>query len=126
MKKYAILLFAVVSMFAANANVQGNKEKKGEKLTVEERVNKMSTDLNLTDAEKTAVKILFEKHDAEKKELSKSMDKKSDEFKAKMKELQKKQNDELKTAIGEEKHKKYKDMLLEERNKEKNKQTGQY
>ena len=90
MKKYAIFMFAALVMFASTMKAQENKEKKAKGPSIEVRVEKMATDLGLTDVEKASVKTLLEKQDAEKKEFSKGMDKESADFKPKMKELQKK------------------------------------
>lgn len=115
MKKYAIFMLAALVMFASALNAQENKEKKAKGPGVEVRVEKMATDLGLSDAEKASVKTLLEKQDAEKKEFSKNTDKESPDFKPKMKELQKKQNDELKAAIGEEKFQKLQSLKAEEK-----------
>jgi Skp family chaperone for outer membrane proteins len=119
MKKYAIFMFAALVMFASTMKAQENKEKKAKGPSIEVRVEKMATDLGLTDAEKATVKTLLEKQDAEKKEFSKSMDKENAEYKPKMKELQKKHAAELKAAIGDEKFKKMQDLKAAEKAAEK-------
>ena len=119
MKKYAIFMFAALVMFASTMKAQENKEKKAKGPSIEVRVEKMATDLGLTDVEKASLKTLLEKQDAEKKEFSKGMDKESADFKPKMKELQKKQSAELKTAIGDEKFQKSQAIRAEEKKAEK-------
>lgn len=114
MKKYAIFMFATLVMFASSISAQ---EKKAKGPSIEIRVEKMATDLGLTDVEKAAVKILFEKQDAEKKQFMKNNDKESAEFKPKMKELQKKHNEELKAIIGEERFQKFQAIRAEEKKK---------
>ena len=119
MKKYAIFMFAALLMFASTINAQENKEKKAKGPSIEVRVEKMATDLALTDAEKATVKTLLEKQDAEKKQFMKDTDKESADFKPKMKELQKKQSAELKAAIGDEKFQKLQALRAEEKKAEK-------
>jgi len=103
MKKYAILLFSALLLFASTINAQ---EKKAKGPSLEVRVEKMATDLGFTVAEKASVLTLLQKQNAEKKQFTKDNDKESAEFKPKMKELQKKHNDELKAALGDEKFQK--------------------
>ena len=116
MKKYAILLFSALLMFALTINAQ---EKKSKGPSIEVRVEKMATDLGLTDVEKASVLTLLQKQDAEKKQFTKDNDKESAEFKPKMKELQKKQNDELKATLGDEKFQKLQALKAAERKAEK-------
>ena len=110
MKKYVIFMFAALFMFATTMDAKGKKNKKGKVPSIEVRVEKMSTDLGLNDAEKASVTTLLQKQDAEKKQFNKDNDKESPEYKPKMKELEKKQNEELKAVIGEEKFQKLKAM----------------
>jgi Skp family chaperone for outer membrane proteins len=119
MKKYAIFMFAALLMFASTMKAQENKEKKAKGPSIEVRIEKMATDLALTDAEKATVKTLLEKQDAEKKQFMKDNDKESADFKPKMKELQKKQSAELKVAIGDEKFQKLQALRAEEKKAEK-------
>ena len=119
MKKYAIFMFAALLMFASSINAQENKEKKAKGPSIEVKLEKMASDLGLTDAEKATVKTLLEKQDAEKKQFMKDNDKESTDFKSKMKELQKKQNDELKATLGEEKSQKLQALRAEEKKAEK-------
>ena len=119
MKKYAIFMFAALLMFASTINAQENKEKKAKGPSIEVKLEKMASDLGLTDAEKATVKTLLEKQDAEKKQFMKDNDKESTDFKSKMKELQKKQNDELKATLGEEKFQKLQALRAEEKKAEK-------
>lgn len=116
MKKYAIFMFAALLMIASTINAQ---EKKAKGPSVEVRVEKMATDLGLTEAEKATVKTLLEKQDVEKKQFNKDNGRESAEFKPKMKELQKKQSAELKAAIGDEKFQKYQALKAEEKKTEK-------
>jgi len=119
MKKYAIFMFAALLMFASTLKAQENKEKKAKGPSIEARVEKMSTDLALTDAEKATVKTLLEKQDAERKQFMKDNDKESADFKPKMKELLKKHGAELKAIIGDEKFQKLQALRAEERKAEK-------
>ena len=120
MKKYAMLLFAALFLFALTTNAQEQmKQKKPKGPSIENRVAKMATDLGLTDAEQVKVKALLEKHDAEKKKFNAENDKESADFKQKMKELQKAQGVELKAVIGDEKYKKLMEIKAIEKKKDK-------
>ena len=119
MKKYAIFMFAALLMFASTMNAQEKKDKKGKGPSIEVRVEKMTTDLGLSAAEKVSVKALLEKQQAEKKQFITDNKKESAEFKPKMKELQKKQDAEFKTTIGDAKFKKFQALKAEERKAEK-------
>jgi len=119
MKKYSILLFSALLMFASTINAQEKKEKKAKGPNIEVRVEKMATDLGLTVAEKANVITLLEKQDAEKKQFNKDNDKAGADFKTKMKALQKKQNDELKATLGDEKFKKMQAIKAAEKKQKK-------
>lgn len=112
MKKYAIFMFSALLMFASTLNAQEKKDKKGKGPSIEMRVEKMTTDLGLNNAEKSNVKTLLEKQEVEKKQFSNN-NKESTEYKPKMKELQKKQNDELKAIIGDTKFQKLQTLNAE-------------
>jgi len=112
-------MFSALLMFATTMNAQENKEKKAKGPSIEVRVEKMATDLGLSNVEKATVKTLLEKQDAEKKQFMKDTDKESADFKPKMKELQKKQSAELKAAIGDEKFQKLQTLKAEEKKAEK-------
>lgn len=124
MKKYVVFMCAVLTLFSVSTNAKENNGKGDKKPSIEQRVEKMATDLNLTETEKTAVKSLFEKQDAEKKQFMKDNNKENADFKPKMKELQKKQDAELKAVIGDEKFKKYLELKAEEKKKEKENKTA--
>lgn len=115
MKKYAIIMFSALLMFSSTLNALEKKDKKGKGSSIEMRVEKMATDLGLNNAEKSSVKTLLEKQEAEKKQFSKDNNKESAEYKPKMKELQKKQNDELKALIGDAKFQKLQALKAEEK-----------
>jgi Skp family chaperone for outer membrane proteins len=119
MKKYAILLFSAIFMFALATNAQDQTPtKKVKGPSIEVRVEKMATDLGLTDAVKTSVKALLEKQAAEKKKFNAENDKESAEYKAKLKELQKAQNAEMKALIGEDNYKKLQEIKAAEKKAE--------
>jgi hypothetical protein len=115
MKKYAIIMFSALLMFSSTLNALEKKDKKGKGSSIEMRVEKMATDLGLNNAEKSSVKTLLEKQEAEKKQFRTDNNKESAEYKPKMKELQKKQNDELKAAIGDTKFQKLQALKAEEK-----------
>lgn len=119
MKKYAILLFCALFMVALSASAQDQTPpKKAKGPSIEVRVEKMATDLGLTDAEKVSVKALLEKQAAEKKKFNAENDKEGTEYKAKLKELQKAQNAEMKALLGDEKYKKLQEIKAAEKKAE--------
>jgi hypothetical protein len=104
MKKSVIYVFAALLMFSTAINAKGKKEKGP---SIEVRIEKMATDLNLSETEKANVKALLEKQAAAKKEAAAGGDKKDKEFKKQMKALTNTQEAELKTLLGDEKYAKY-------------------
>ncbi|MFZ4582119.1 MAG: hypothetical protein ACOYM7_05660 [Paludibacter sp.] len=116
MKKNVIALFAALFMLVLVANAQqpaGPQKPKGP--SIENRVEKMATDLALTDVEKTALKDLMVKQDVEMKKFRSEVDKESPDFKTKMKEIRTSQDAELKTLLGDEKYKKLQEIRAEMR-----------
>ncbi len=119
MKKYAIVLFSALFVFALATNAQDKPaEKRGKGPTIEERVAKMATDLGLTDEVKASVKTLMEKQDVERKKFMTDNDKESPDFRTKMKEFSKAQGAELKAVIGDEKFKKLQELRAAQRQSE--------
>ncbi len=116
MKKYVISLFSVLFMFVMVCKAQqptGPQKPKGP--SIENRVDKMATDLGLSEVEKSALKDLLTKQDADIKKFRAENDKDSPEFKNKYKEFRKSQEAELKTTLGEEKFNKWQTIRAEMR-----------
>lgn len=113
MKKYLLLVFSAIFMISVAATAQGNKKGKGP--SIENRVDKMATDLELNAAEKASVLSILTKQEAELKTFRAEVDKESPDFKTKMKNMRTAQDAELKAAIGVEKFKKLQAMRAEER-----------
>jgi len=114
MKKNVIALFAALFMLVLVANAQqpaGQQKQKGP--SIENRVEKMATDLGLTDVEKTALKDLMVKQEADMKKFRTEVDKESPDFKTKMKEIRTSQEAELKAVLGEAKFKKLMEIRAE-------------
>ncbi len=114
MKKNVIALFAALFMLVLIANAQqpaGQQKQKGP--SIENRVEKMATDLGLTDVEKTALKDLMVKQEADMKKFRTEVDKESPDFKTKMKEIRTSQEAELKAVLGEAKFKKLMEIRAE-------------
>jgi len=102
MKKYAILLFSALFMFSLTTNAQDqNTRKKNKKLGTEARVEKMSTDLGLSDTDKAKVKTLLEKQAVELKSFYAENNKEDTDYKTKLKTLKKAQSTEMKALVGE-------------------------
>lgn len=116
MKKYAILLFSALFLLALTTSAQDSTPPmKPKGPSIEVRVEKMATDLGLTDVVKASVKTLLEKQAAEKKKFNTENDKESAGYKTKLKELQKSQNDELKALIGDDNYKKLQEIKAAEK-----------
>jgi Spy/CpxP family protein refolding chaperone len=114
MKKNVIALFAALFMLVLVVNAQqpaGPQKQKGP--SIENRVEKMATDLGLTDVEKTALKDLMVKQEADMKKFRTEVDKESPDFKTKMKEMRTNQETELKAVLGEAKFKKLMEIRAE-------------
>lgn len=119
MKKYGILVLALVFVFnlALTAQDQGvRKGRKGHKkevrgadkheITAEMRANKMAKHLSLTDAEKAKVKALFEAQDASRVKKETELKKTREEMKIQFEANRKAQAVELEKIIGTEKFQK--------------------
>ena len=116
MKKYVIVLFSALFMLVLSGNAQQpNNSQRPKSPSIENRVDKMATDLGLTELEKTALKELFVKQDADMKKFRETVNRESPDFKDKMKEMRKTQDDELKSVIGEEKFNKWQAIRAEMR-----------
>ena len=130
MKKYAMLALATVLMFSLSIMAQeqqpapkgergAGKEFRqgGQRMSIEERVAKMATDLSLTDTEKASVKTLMEKQEVANQKFRSENDRESPDFRTKFKEFRTAQDAELKAVIGEEKFQKLQTMRAEQRQK---------
>lgn len=81
-----------VSSFAQNPSAP----KKGKAPSIEQRVDKMATDLSLSATEKASVLALFQQQDTATKQLKAEVDKDSPESKTKFQDMKKAQTEELK------------------------------
>ncbi len=97
--------------------VSAQEKAKNTTNVIEKRVERMATELSLTDVEKAKVKVLLEKQSNDYNKLKSQLSPESEDFKVKMKELRKAQNDELKKALGDEKYAKYKENRAQEKAK---------
>jgi len=111
MKKYSMILFSVLVMFAIATSAQEQtKQKKAKGQSIENQVEKMATDLGLNDSEKVKVKTLLEKQQAERKKFNSENNKENADYNQKMKDFRKAQSAELKAVLGNEKFKKWQEM----------------
>lgn len=115
MKKYLILM--LIAAFTFTFAVFAQEKAKNTANVIEKRVERMSTELSLNDAEKAKVKVLLEKQSNDYNKLKSQLSPESEDFKVKMKELRKAQNDELKKILGNEKFAKYKENRAQEKAK---------
>jgi len=121
MKK--ILLFAFSAILLLNVSVSAQDQapaKKAKGPTIEGRVDKIATDLNLSATEKASVLALFQKQDVEVKTLKTEVGSDSPDLNAKMKELRKTQSAELKELLGKEKFQTLQKIRAEEKAKQAN------
>ena len=124
MKKYGILMMAVLMMISLSVSAQkadmqqrpeGNMHQQREmKVTAKERAENLAKQLSLTAEQTAKVQALYEKQDIVRAEQRKELDKKHDEikqkqqqnreeFKALMEKEMKAQDAELQGVIGKEK-----------------------
>ena len=115
MKKFLILMLSVAFISILSVNSQ---EKTNNKTNViEKRVEKMATELSLSDVEKAKVKTLLQKQSNDYDKLKSGLTPGSEETKVKLKELRKTQNEELKKVLGNEKYAKYYENRAQEKQK---------
>ncbi len=113
MKRYLIFMLIAAFTFAVSAQ----EKAKNTTNVIDKRVEKMATELSLSDAEKAKVKVLLEKQSNDYNKLKSQLSSKGEDFKVKMKELRKTQNDELKKTLGNEKYAKHKENRAQEKAK---------
>ncbi len=118
MKKYVVVLFSMLFVLTVVSAQQQAEPKKGNMPTIENRVEKMATDLGLNATEKASLKVLFEKQEADMKKFRDETNRDSPDFKDKMKEIRKKQTAELKALLGDEKFAKLEAQREEQRKKQ--------
>ena len=120
--KKTVWLFVVVFfilMGTVSAQRENNVPKQGPppQISAEERTEKMTKELNLTDEQKTKVLELFKKEEMERKDFKPQSRPDPEEMKAKFEEERKKQDAELEKIIGKEKFAQY-EVLREKEMKE--------
>jgi hypothetical protein len=117
MKKNLLLVLSFLLIVSTALIAQNQNEVKPKGPTIEQRVEKMAVDLELSSTEKANLKTLLVKQAAEMKKFRSETDQASEEFKDKMKEMRKTQESELKAVIGEEKYAKLLKIRAEQRKK---------
>ena len=115
MKKNLVVLLSFVLVFTAMVFAQEKNNQKGKAPSVEQRVEKMASDLSLSATEKANLQILFVKQDADMKKFRSETNKDNADFKDKMKEIRKTQESELKVVIGEAKFTKLQTIRAEQK-----------
>ncbi|NDV47607.1 hypothetical protein D0T49_11165 [Paludibacter sp. 221] len=112
MKK--LMLFTLVAFFAGNMAVMSQNhrhhpnngertEMKRERISAEQRAERMAKQLELTNDERMKVQALFEKQDKEREKEMAEMQKQREEKQAKAKAKKEKQDAELQKIIGKKK-----------------------
>lgn len=125
MKKYYLIVCAVMFTFSLSMSAQnrqgkqgnGNRERQTMQMTAKDRVEAMSKVIELTDAQKTEIEELYKKQDAKRAEdiakmresrdkLSGDRDKMREEMRTMRDAEMKKNQEELEKIIGKEKSEK--------------------
>lgn len=117
MKKKLVLALSFVLIFSTTIFAQEQTGEKRKGPSIEQRVEKMATDLSLSATEKANLQVLFVKQEADMKKFKAETSKESPDFKDKMKELRKTQESELKAVIGDEKFAKLQTIRAEQKKK---------
>ena len=115
MKKNLVVLLSIVFVCTSMVFAQEQNNQKGKAPSVEQRVEKMATDLSLSATEKANLQTLFAKQDADVKKFRAETNKESADFKDKLKEFRKTQESELKAVIGEAKFTKLQTIRAEQK-----------
>lgn len=102
------LLVLASTSFAQNTNSTARPERRGP--NIKQRVERLSTELNLTADQKTKLTALFEKELKEGRELREDTSVSKEERREKWKALRQAQDKELKTILTSEQLEKYKEM----------------
>lgn len=120
MKKYFIIMFAVMMTLSLSLSAQnrqgrqGNRDRQRVQMTAKDRVNWMAKEIELTDAQKAEIESLFKKQDAKRAEDMAKMresrsqatanrDKMREEMRSKREAEMKVNQAELEKIIGKEK-----------------------
>lgn len=107
MKKQVLLM--MVTLIAMTFTVLAQKDGSKPANNPKSRAEQMAKDLNLTDAQKQEVQVLFEEQMAKTKELTQAGDTEA------VKSMRKTWNEKLETIIGKENMVKHKAIMAERR-----------
>jgi periplasmic protein CpxP/Spy len=126
--KRRICLFAVgaMMMFALSAMAQDQKPAegrgpgggRGQMMTPDEQVSRLSTELNLTDDQKAKIKPLFEDQAAKMKALREDTSTSMDDKRPKMQDIRKSTNDQVRAVLTADQQKKYDEMQAKMRERQ--------
>lgn len=109
---FSMMLFFSFTTFAQDVPATKQQKKSG----LDSRLDKMATDLGLSNSEKASVTTLFVKQAEDlKKFRTENPDKESPDFKAKLKEFRTTQDAELSAIIGDVKFQKLKEIRAAEK-----------
>jgi periplasmic protein CpxP/Spy len=113
MKKLSLIAALALGGLLACSTVATAQDapKKGNRMTVEQRMEKLSTDLNLTDAQKPKVKALLEDTQKKMREVP------QDERREKMPAIWEEQNKKMKEILTPEQMEKYTKLQEAEKGK---------
>jgi len=104
----AALALGTLLVCSNTSYAQQNKQgKKGRGFSVEQRVDRMSTELNLTDAQKTKVTKLFEAQMTKMRELRSDTDLSQEQRREKMRTMREDNDKKLKEILTPEQWQKY-------------------
>lgn len=110
MKKYIIVLFAVLCTYSATVKAGVNRLAR-----IEKRVEVFNSAIGLTTQEKAALITLLDKAETERKQFKEENDINSPDSKPKLKEMHKRFDAEVIAIIGAKKFEKFEKFLEEER-----------
>jgi hypothetical protein len=117
MKQKLIVLLSFVLVFSTMAFAQAQNKQKAKAPSVEQRVEKIATDLSLSSTEKASLQSLFVKQEVDFQKFKAETDKESADFKEKMRTFRKNQESELKALLGDEKFTKLQAIRAEQKKK---------
>ena len=100
---------------AADADTSGKGKGKGGRMTVEERLDKLTTECSLTDAQKPKVKEVLEETSTKMRELRGDTSTAAEDRRAKMKTISDDQDKKMKEILKPDQFEKYKKWMEENR-----------
>ncbi|MDR1743377.1 MAG: hypothetical protein LBR48_06095 [Dysgonamonadaceae bacterium] len=108
MKK--VLLSLCAALFMTGLMAQNDGKSRPERLSVEDRVERMAKSLELTDQQKKDLTAFYTEMDAKMQKEREAGEQKTEDVRAKMGDRMKEMNDKLKSILGDEKFEKWQSL----------------